>query len=306
MKKITLLVAILAVGLFFVSCNKEGVYKPKNKIDRVYRSYSYKYEVNDYGYWETEDNYSSSKYVSQIWNWDGKLLKSISYYDSDGDLDYTENYEYDGKRLSFISWGGSGRYVLNYDKGKLSSIESFYGNVKEASYDITHDNGKITAIRVTSYDYDKSAVAPLPVNALSFFIPAANSESLVETMKKISERNSTKDVYTYDIKLEWDGKNVSRVSYINGAYTETEDYTYDNKVNPYCGLFDIEDFGLNQILSKNNITRRVTRDSDNEYDEQEYTYTYDGKVPSMKSYSYSRTYDDYRYSYTYNYYYEYK
>lgn len=305
MKKITLLVAVLALGLFFVSCNKEGQFTPKNKIDRVCYSGTYKYEVYSDGYWSTQNNSNTSKYIQEIWNWDGKLLKSITYYNSDGEMSYTENYEYDGKRLVSISWGSAGRYTINYEKGKISSIEAYDGTVKMFSADFTHENGKITNIRCTDYD-NKSSVNALPLNVFRFFIPEASMESIAMSLAKIHEKATTKDIYSYDIKIEWDGKNVSKVTWEEGAYWESNEYTYDNKLNPYAGLFDLDEFGVTEILSKNNVTRRVYRDSDNDYKERDYIYTYDGKVPTMQTCSYTNTYDNYRYSYTDIYYYEYK
>lgn len=307
MKKITLLVAVLALGLFFVSCNKEGQFTPKNKIDRIYCSSSYKYEVyNDYGYWETESTSSTSKYVSEIWNWDGKLLKSISHYDSDGVMNYTENYGYDGKRLTTISTGGSDRWVLNYEKEKLSSMEYYEGSEKVEVLEFSRDKGKISEIRITIFDYEKSAMTKFPVNALRFFIPAASTESFMKAMAKVNERHTMKSVYSYSWKLEWEGKNVSKLTYFEDAYTDTYEYTYDDKVNPYCGLFDPENFGFCESLSKNNVIRMVNRDSENYYNEDNYFYTYDGKVPYTKSYTYTYTSDYSRSTDTYNYYYEYK
>ena len=305
MKKITLLVAVLALGLFFVSCNKEGQFTPKNKIDRVCYSGSYKYEVYDGSGWYTQNSENTSKYVKEIWNWDGKLLKSISYYNSEGELSYTENYEYDGKRLVSISWGTASRYVLNYEKGKIATMEAFNGTEKEFSAEFTHENGKITNIKCTDYD-NKSSARLLPLNVFRFFIPDADMESIAQCMANIQERMNTKAISSYDIKLEWDGKNVSKVTWQEGAYWETNEYTYDNKLNPYCGLLDMSEYGVTDMLSKNNITRRVYRDADNDYKERDYIYTYDGKVPTMQTCSYTNTYDYYRYSYTDIYYYEYK
>ena len=305
MKKITLLVAVLALGLFFVSCNKEGQFNPKNKIDRVYSSSSYKSESNYNGYWETESIDNTPKHLSEIWNWDGKLLKSISYYDSDGELSYTETYGYESKRLATISTGSSDRWNLNYEKGKLSSMEYYEGTEKVCSYEFMHDNGKISEVRLTEFGGKKSATAKFPVNALRFIIPSANTENMMKAMAKINERHTTKDVYTYSIKLEWDGKNVSKVTYVDGAYTSTYEYTYDEKLNPYYGLFDIEEVGFTEMLSKNNVTRYVNREDDY-YEEQNYVYTYDGKIPTMQTHSYTHTYDYNRYTYSYTTYYEYK
>ena len=79
--------------LLMVSCNKEGQFNPKNKIDRIYYSSSYKSEIYDNGYWETVSANNTRKHVSEIWHWDGNTLKSISHYSPDGEMDYTEKFE---------------------------------------------------------------------------------------------------------------------------------------------------------------------------------------------------------------------
>lgn len=306
MKKFTLLVAVLALGLFFVSCNKEGQFTPKNKIDRVCYSGSSKYEVYVGGYWNTESSSTTSKYVQEIWDWDGKMLKSISHYNSSGNLSYTENYEYDGKRLASITWGDADRYTVSYENGKISSIDGYAGTEKMVSYVFSHEKGKISRITVTDYGAKKSGFSPLPVNALRFFIQSADIQSIGETMAKFSSKMNTKDIETWTIDFEWDGKNVSKVTYLEGAYKETCEYKYDNKLNPYYGLFDISEYDALDILSKNNVTRYVADDSENDHWERDFIYTYDGKLPTMQTCSYSNNYGDYRYSYTNITYYEYK
>ena len=254
----------------------------------------------------TESSNSTSKYVAEIWNWDGKLLKSISHYNSDGELRYTENYEYDGKRLVSISWGSAGRYTFTYDNGKISSIDGYNGTEKMVSYVLTHEKGKISQIVVTDYDAKKGTMLPMPINALRFFIQSADMQSLCKTLARIEQKMNTKDIETYTINFDWDGKNVSRVTYLAGAYRETVDYKYDNKVNPFCGLFDISEYGGVNILSSNNVIRYVGESTDNDHWERDYVYTYDGKVPTMWTTSDIDSYGDYRYTFTEICYYEYK
>lgn len=306
MKKITLMVAVLAMGLFFVSCNKEGQFNPKNKIDRICYSESHKWEVYENGYWSTESSGNTTKYVSEIWNWDGKMLKSISHYNSDGELRYTENYEYDGKCLSSISWGDADRYTFTYDKGKLSSIDGYEGTQKMISYVFTHDGSKISRITITDFGAKKGDFLPLPVNALRFFIQSADEQSFSNMMAKLANKMNTKEIETWTIDFEWDGSNVSKLTYLEGAYKETVEYKYDNKLNPYYGLFDISEYDAVMMLSKNNVTRYVSNNSENSHAENDYIYTYDGKVPTMQTVSYTNNYGDERYSSTSITYYEYK
>ena len=307
MKKITLLVAVLALGLFFVSCNKEGQFNPKNKIDRIGYSATINYEVYQNNVWTSQASQNISRYAREIWNWDGKLLKSISHYNSAGESTYTENYEYDGKRLSKVSWGSAGFYTFSYDHGKLSTIDGYNGTEKKVTYVFTHEKGKISRITVTDYDATKGAFDPIPMNAFRFFIPSANMEAFTEMMAKIYNQMNTKDIKTWTIDFEWDGKNIEKLTYLSGNYTANYSYTYDNKFNPYSGLFDISDYDYGMVMSKNNITRMVADNSNNEHVERDYVYTYDGRVPTMQTCSYPETISSSeRYVYTTIYYYEYK
>lgn len=307
MKKLTLMVAVLAMGLFFVSCNKEGQFNPKNKIDRIGFSATINYEVLSNNVWTNQGTQEISRYAREIWNWDGKLLKSISHYNNSGELSYTESYEYDGNRLSKISWGTAGHYILNYDHGKIANIDGYNGTEKKVTYVFTHEKGKISRINVTNYDASKGAFDPMPMNAFRFFIPSANFEAFTEMMAKIYSEMNTKSIETWTIDFEWDGKNIKKISHLSGNYTANYTYEYDNKYNPYSGLFDISDYDYGMIMSKNNITRMTADNSNNQHVERDYVYTYDGNVPEMQTCSYAEAESSTeRFVYTTIYYYEYK
>ena len=309
MKKFTLLIAVLALGLFFVSCNKEGQFNPKNKIDRIGVSATANYEFYQNSAWVSQGTENLPRYASEIWNWDGKQLKSISHYESDGELSYTENYEYDGKRLSKISWGQAGYFTFTYDHGKISTIDHFEGTEKRETYVFTHEKGKISRISVTDYDATKGeGFDPMPINAFRFFIPSANMAAFTEMMAKLYSQMRMKDVRTWTMDFEWDGKNIKKMTVLSGNYTANYNYSYDNMFNPYSGLFDISEYDCGKVMSKNNITRLVADNSNNEHVERDYVYTYDGKVPTMQTNSYTETAASgaSRVVYTYIYYYEYK
>ncbi|MCR4736998.1 MAG: hypothetical protein K5846_02425 [Bacteroidales bacterium] len=308
MKKTILLGAILVLGLFFVSCEKEGQYTPKNKIDRISYSSSTTFQMYLNDVWNDVGTSTVSKYVSEIWNWDGKMLKSITHYNDKGELMYTENYEYDGKRLVSVSWGTAGRYTISYDKGKISTIDGYNGTEKMITYVFSHENGKVTKIAITDYDAKKAAVNPLPTNILRFFIPNANIQSLKEMMKSIQSDPNTKEIESYDINFEWTGNNISKMTMLRGASTTTANYTYDNKTNPFYGLFDISEYSYIQIMSKNNVTRLVAENSNNVHEERDYIYTYEKDLPTMQTCSYKQPVegDIYRNSISEIYTYEYK
>ena len=178
MKRITLLVAVLTLEMFFVSCNKEGLYNPKKKIEKIYSSMEYKSEFYNNGSWNVEHDFIYPKYLAETWNWEGNRLKSISYYTWQGLLYDVETFEYTGLRLSAISWGSGERFVFNYKQGVISSIEGFKETEKTVHYEFTHKNGKIRNIKIWDYTNKKESSPMRSVNTLRFFIPAADTKSL--------------------------------------------------------------------------------------------------------------------------------
>ncbi len=287
------------------SCEKDGVYNPKQKIDRV----RYSYHETDY----FDSGNESGNYVQQVWNWNGNTLNSISFYDEDGDLDYTENYTYDSKkRLSEITWGGSGRYKLVYAGKRLSYIEYFYNSTMRQRLEFIYDGKNVSEIIKTNYsssDYKENKVLLSPA-IFRIILPNLDVQSADRLLARINAESANKgtttsptkfETTTSSIKFEWDGKNISRITFNDGAYRYYVTYSYDNMKNPFKGLFDLDEFDFTGICSANNIVKE-TYIEDDYMEEYEYTYTYDGKVPSTKTYSHRDS--DYAYSYTYSY--EYK
>jgi len=90
MKKLgAILIGLLLLSAFY-ACEKSnlGEYNPKAKIEKVYDE-------------------SDGRYLLEQWQWDGDMLKSIDYFRKSGNLDYSQNYLYDGKRLSRIEWANN-------------------------------------------------------------------------------------------------------------------------------------------------------------------------------------------------------
>ena len=290
MKNLKFILVIALMCAVAVSCTKEGQFNPKKKISQISNSESYKYEVWNGNSWEVEDE-DNSNYVSQRWNWNGNVLEGIDFYSSDGTLDYSEKYTYKGKQLSTISWGGSGRFELVYEKGKLSSIDYYSGSSLLVSYVFTHDGSKISKITVNSYDAKATVEHPLPSWLLN--VPARD-------FMKASRDNSS-----YEYEFEWDGNNVKRLTYL--APDEREDYyfSYDNKLNPLYGLWDTEEFDFISIMSKNNVTR-LEYTSDGETHVNNYSYTYDGKYPATMTRTYISSSSTYRYTFTETTFYDYQ
>jgi hypothetical protein len=283
MKHLSFLLVIALLCSVMVSCNKEGQFSPKKQISKITCSNSSKSEYyGEYG-WETLDE-SSSNYVSQIWNWNGKQLESIDHY-SDGTLQSTEYFVYEGKKLTSINWGGAERYEFIYEKGKLSTIELYDGSTREAIYNIEHNGKKLSKITVTYFDSKAANAHPLPSWILN----------LPQRPQRHNNMNDPKGTDTYEMLYEWDGDNVKHITYLEDGDREDIYYTYDNKLNPMCGLWEMEGSDVSTILSKNNVTREEYR-YDGESEVYNYSYTYNGNVPSTQTHSYYYSSDDYRYT----------
>lgn len=305
MKKLVKLL-VIAVALVFVaaSCQKEGIYKPKQKIDRIYYSSKYVTEVYDY-YTDTWDRNveTTGKYVQEVWKWDGNLLKGIEFYNESGYLNYTENYAYDGKRLNKIYWADDEYCLVEYEGNKISYIREYVEGEEYMVYEFKHDGKKISEFTMTYNDVDYKNSHSL-ATIFRLFIPNMDSKSVDKIMNKIAQASARKSM-EYTFVLDWMGDNVHHLTCDMGADRSSVEYSYDQKINPYFGLFDASEYEPVMYLSKNNVVH-YTQFADDEIDEVDYNFTYTGNYPETKSYTYKYNSDDYRTSTTYTLTYEYK
>ncbi len=272
-KNILILVVLLASVVMFSSCEKEGVYKPKEKISRIFTQYG-----------------SNAKKLSQTWTWDGNLLSRITY--SGGAY---RDFQYDGSRLVSVRYiSGSYTYKTDfiYDGNKLSKIQEYSSDgLLDYEYTITHDGKKISQINVTEYYYyDDEYKSTRKSSALDILFP--NSVINKDFNKIASKRSENKvasksavETYTWSYKFEWDKDNLSKMiyeeTYDGEFWSETNEYTYDDKLNPYYGsMYEI--WNPEVLTSKNNVVKEVSTDSDGDYDESEYSYQYAGKFPTER------------------------
>ena len=182
-----ILCSIIALPLFFTSCQKEqeGVYNPKKKIERIYHE---RYLSYTYGYNETYE-YVDPKHLSEVWNWDGNVLNSIDYFDEEGYSAERATFIYDGKRLSEIriSYDGeeSYRYIYNYQDNLLSSISGYYADEQTpiSTFQFTHSGKKIT--RIEHYEEDYSKRANSSFSPLHFTLPFMDANIIDQVEKKV-------------------------------------------------------------------------------------------------------------------------
>lgn len=271
MKKTALLLAIALFAVTFTSCQKTKPYNPKEKISKIYV---------DRGF---------GKNISEAWNWDGKQLKSVDYYDVKGTLDGTIVFTYNKKNQV--------QKVDNADADVYT--EYFYDNhdrlylarcVKDGDVAITY-----------SFEYDDYELSEMVIDVDVAELFAPSGKSLVEPLRYVLPElafvatndvlnNAERGGIRCELDFEWIGKNISEIELDYGAFSGTYYFKYDDKLNPFRNFYDLApediDFEGKNNLNKNNIVS-ITEVKDNIFGDSktEYIYyTYDGKFPVTKSY----------------------
>ena len=281
------------------SCEKEGVYNPKQKISRIY----YSAEIKDHG-----ETFNTDKLLKEEWNWNGNLLESITYYNDEGNQAAVETYEYDGKRLAAIHCGYNNKYVFNYDGKRLASVDFYNGESMVQTAEVIHDGKKITGLNVTEWVNDLYPEAlPMRTSVLRFILPNLSEQAASQLLAQIRQANEKMCDLHYSFLFEWEGNNISKITEIGLASTQVFEYTYDNMKNPFNGLFDINELEFYSLCASENNALSETLHLADTLIAGEYTYTYDGKYPATRSWTHTNAYDfGNEYSETYTYYYEYK
>ena len=270
------------------SCTKEekdGVYTPKKKIQKVYVSST-----------------DSEKYLNQSWDWDGGMLKAINHYDSGKNLMWTETFSYDGNRLVRVDDSNGPEYTIyDYDGKKLKSANYYVGSELEATATYSYNDGKLNKIVLTGYEDAKSARER---KLQSSYLPF--STEILEVIDKIRssivEPSLGKENDVMELQFSWSGDNVSEIVATFEEEIQTVTFQYDSKNNPHKGFLGVYSFDPGEeiqegymFMSKNNITK-VTLCMDDEKEEIiiNFTYQYDrNDYPTMIVRTWSYDSDDY-------------
>lgn len=292
MKKVSLLLTLIMLIFVISSCDKieDGAYSPKERISKIYE----------------DDLFSEEKVLGSAWNWDGKQLKSIDYY-WNNEIEYTENYTYnDNGRIASISVQDddtdfSEKIEYEYDGKKLS--KAYYYDCGELSYeyDFIYDGKKISEIGLTinEDEFYKKDSHKLRVDPLSMIVPELD---VVKVKKLAKKANLSKDNnYRIPIKLEWDGDNVSKMSFMINIdsynFGMAMEYKYDEMINPFKNLVTLYlEEAINYEFSSNNpkeITITEIYGPETESYKEFIIYTYEGKYPVTITDSYITNYIEY-------------
>ena len=253
------IVTLLAVAMMFVfaSCTKDGVYKPKKKISKIYETVT------------TDPN--PERVLKESWSWDGKLLSRIDYYGGDF---LTFKYE-KGQLTSFAD--DENRIEINYDsKGKLiDNAQMYYGNVQTMNFTFQHEKNLLTSYTVEYLPSiaDNAKSARLIENLFRFITPeVAETEAALCTKRAT---NNSKDNVVYKTEFTYDGKNIVKATTNTG---ETYTYTYTDYKNPFYGL--MVEMGI-ESWSKNAVSTCVKTEANRPDYNYTYTYKADGKIPTQ-------------------------
>lgn len=277
---------LLSIAIFiFTSCQKDCVFRPKEKIEFVRESTKHIYKVynSETGQWETTE-VTVPQHIVQKWLWNHNVLKSITYYDDDEQEIYTDDFEYVGKKLSRISWGTEWSYKFDYEGDELISITYSDGNFVHSIYTISHKRGKISKISYTDYDLKGSAHS-LPAHVWNYLLPNCDAKIANRIQSYLSKKDNQKSEEQYVINFSWTGENITKMEVMNGDDSMIVAFGYDNKLNPFRGLLEMEEMAFIDAFSKNNVVEESLVDArGNVLSTTKYTYTYTGNYPETKSY----------------------
>ena len=277
MKKFILLLVSLMFLSTFTACfkDKDGEYKPKEKISKIY---------NDYG---------EGKELEEVWKWNGKQLQRIDHY-YDGDLEWSEEFTYNKKgQIERVDCYEDSEYTeYTYDGNRMTKSTFYNSGTIEEEYNFTYDGNKVSMIEIIYFSkssIEKSRLREEGHNPIKMLLQE-NYEIVKNVLNNTAMRNSV------TLKVEWNKNNVSNIEVQDGGETAQLEFKYDDKLNPFKNYYDLYTFYDEEIdvvvtaYSKNNITEiRSTYREDGETETEilKYSYSYDGKFPTVRRFTYS-------------------
>lgn len=219
---------IALASMFFIACERDGVYKPEKKLSKIYFE---KYGLNG----------------EQTWEWDGNLLKSIT-------ISYTYPYvkfafEYQNQRLKTIictddrgSYQDITYYHFHYNGQLLSYIEGFQDTGNEefpqrpcAKYTFTHNERKqISEIVFEDYGLATKAVSDPLTEIIPLILPGI---SLADAEKIIQTQSDSKSYEKSVITLDYDGDNVKNYRIVQGNTEYGCEFQYTIYPDPLYRFF---------------------------------------------------------------------
>lgn len=292
MKKILLIVTSVVLFSGIISCEKDGFYTPKKKICKIYCSYDEVFYDTD----TTVATYSSSRFLSEQWEWKGRKLASRTFFYSDGSVAGKYSYTYDGKRLSridYISKGESGTYttytIFTYDGNELVQADWYFDGHYGSVARFSHTDGKITAVDIF-YVYKSNSMGISNDVMLNMLMPPDIQMSYA--YRRICAKEG-ENPNNYRIEISWRENNIHKMCFINNDGVETCEFSYDDKNNPFYGMgvmwIDISAGTYNMVeqpvcsggYDRNNIVSATITNTLDGRVNASYTYTYKDDYPAI-------------------------
>ena len=263
MKKLGALIIGFALLSAFYACQKDqlGVYNPKMKISEVYSE-------------------TGGHYLQEQWIWNGDNLSRINYYKKNGDLNYSQNYVYDGNRVVRIESDDLHSEFI-YDGKKLSEIKTYRGEELLDTYVFSYEKDKLSHLSVNQQS--KSVTV---VDFLGCFIPGF--DQLMAEKSHFAEEKGAYDFYSAEIDFSWMEDDIRHMKAALSLQGVTRNwmftYVYDENLNPKYNFLSlsvgqqiVNDNPVNLFFSKHNVTSIYVadRDASSSASAKSYYYSYD-------------------------------
>jgi hypothetical protein len=259
--------AITVVTIINTSCDKEGVYNPKEKISMIY-----------------VENDDKSKELSETWTWENRLLAKVENVINENN----DVYEYNTKKqlvkvTSYDDNNVAGYTTFTYDKSILTTMEIYKDKAKIGSITIDHDGKKIVKLTaqynevsvIESQMQKSSQSAKLFYHIMQLIV----GKQIVDQMPKNIQKSTS---YTVTLEFTYDGDNVVSSTLTSPSETMTSTYTYDSYLNPFYDMLFSNNENFSIPYSKNNVLKiesTTKSGSTSVVRTLNYKYTYEGKFP---------------------------
>lgn len=226
MRKLSVLFVVVAFVSVFCSCNKErlGDFRPELKIARIYDE-------------------AQGHYLREQWLWNGNQLSRIDFYKQSGDVDYSQEYIYDGRRLQRIETDDIHSDFVY--KGKiLTGIETYYGDQLQDTYAFTYKKNRLDHLSIT-----KNSKSTTGSTLLDLFVPGFDCHAA----ESASPKGDEYDYSSAEVDFNWVDDDIRSVKmtmrYPDKELQRVYSYVYDDGVNPKMNFFSL--LADHQLMNNN-------------------------------------------------------
>ena len=272
---------------FLASCSKDSSSSGSSsgnpstgiRIGEIYRSRVWERYTSDDGYsWELVNSGYSENKLSTVFHWNNDKIISIDHY-SDNQYHGSDVFTYNNNGLvSKVTFNEEGEeyenVVLSYNGTQISTVKFYRDGIMQSAYNVSYSNNKITRLTCTYMTHDT--------------LESVHGRDFFKNMFKTDPKDiSATDDMPY-IVLTWSGNNLTRLQRYNSGGEYYETFTYDNKINPYCGVNSLAVYvlfrGNFSYLSQNNVLYDDLHENGYTYPTT-YTYIYNGNYPVQYSFT---------------------